>query len=167
VNGAVAGLAGLTAHGLVDFNLRIPSNATMFVALAALAVAPRGSGPWRGPGRWGLPVALAVVGVLWARSADPAPILREARAFAVKAHAEDRTPLRAVMAERRVRDYLGRRPADPEGWLLAGWSALVRGDAEAGAALSRHAITLDPDHAAVREAAASLAGGSSTTKRGQ
>jgi hypothetical protein len=120
-------------------------------------VVPRGSGPWRGPGRWGLPVTLAVVGFLWARSADPAPILREARAFAVKAHGEDRTaPLRAVMAERRVRDYLGRRPADPEGWLLAAWSALMRGDAEAGAALSRHAITLDPDHAAVREAAKAL-----------
>jgi O-antigen ligase len=166
VSGAVAGVAGLTAHGLVDFNLRIPSNATMFVALAALAVAPGGCGQWRGRGRWGLLAGLAVIAVIQARSAEATPILREARAFAVKARAEDRAAtLRASMADRRVRDYLGRRPADPAGWLLAAWCALTKGDAEAAAALAGHAVTLDPDQAAVREAAKALTGSAAPAPR--
>ena len=166
VSGAVAGVAGLTAHGLVDFNLRVPSNATMFMALAVLAVAPRGYDPWHGRGRWGLLAALVVVGLTYARSAEAAPILREARAFAVKAHSEDRAAtLRASMADRRVRDYLGRRPADPEGWLLAAWCALTQGDAETAAGLARHAVTLDPDHAAVREAVKALTGSAASAER--
>lgn len=39
--GAVAAVAGLLAHSLVDFNLRIPSNALAFSALVGLAAAPR------------------------------------------------------------------------------------------------------------------------------
>jgi O-antigen ligase len=39
--GAVAACASLLAHSLVDFNLRIPSNALVFWALAGLAAAPR------------------------------------------------------------------------------------------------------------------------------
>jgi cytochrome c-type biogenesis protein CcmH/NrfG len=71
------------------------------------------------------------------------------------------------MADRRVRDYLGRRPADPEGWLLAAWCALTQGDAEAAAGLARHAIALDPDHAAVREAVKALTGSPAPAERAQ
>jgi hypothetical protein len=35
--GAIAGIAGLLLHSLVDFNLHIPSNAILFLVLSALA----------------------------------------------------------------------------------------------------------------------------------
>ena len=38
--GAVAGIAGLLLHSLVDFNLHIPSNAILFLLLCALATSP-------------------------------------------------------------------------------------------------------------------------------
>jgi O-antigen ligase len=155
--GAVAGMVALLVHGLVDFNLRIPSNAIMAGALMALAVAPVGAAPWRGPSRWA-PVALvAAAAIVYATRTDPAPILSEARAFAVKGYAPA-APLRISMADRRVRDYLGRRPADPEGWLLAAWTTGMRGDPAGAQDLAAYAITLDPQRASVSEAARGLTG---------
>jgi O-antigen ligase len=155
VTGAVSGVVGLCVHGLVDFNLRIPSNAILFVVLWALAMAPMGSVEHRGPRRFALGGAIVLVAFAYSRSAWPWPVLRDARALAVKAQAGD--PLRVSMADRRVREYLGRRPADPEGWLLAAWTARGRGAGTAEAAgLARHAVALDPAHPAVAAAAARL-----------
>ena len=43
--GAVAALAALAVHSLVDFNLRIPSNAALAALVAAAAVAAAGARP--------------------------------------------------------------------------------------------------------------------------
>jgi hypothetical protein len=53
--GAAAAAGAMLVHSLVDFNLRVPSNALMFASLAGLAAAPR-SDPRRlgGPGIAGL-----------------------------------------------------------------------------------------------------------------
>jgi O-antigen ligase len=157
VTGAVAGVAGVSVHGLVDFNLRIPSNAILFVALSLLAVAPLGSVERRGPRRFALLAVLAAAALVCSRRAEAWPILRDARILAVKARAGDQAlALRASMADRKVREYLSRRPADPEGWLLAAWTAAVRGHPPEGAALARYAITLDPERVAVAEAAKAI-----------
>jgi hypothetical protein len=161
VTGALAGVTALTVHGLVDFNLRIPSNALMFVALMVVAVAPLGTLAWTGRRRWWAVAVLAAIAVTYARATDPSPLLREAYASAVKAAKSDMRPgagLRVSMAEARVRDYLGRRPADPEAWLLAAWTTAMRGRAPDAAGLARYAIALDPERPAVREAARTLTG---------
>jgi O-antigen ligase len=158
VTGAVAGVAALAVHGLVDFNLRIPSNAIMLGALMALAVAPLGPTAWRGPRRW-VPAALvAVAAMAYATKTEPNPILNEARAFAVKGYApaQGGDSLRIAMADRRVRDYVRRRPADPEGWLLAAWTTGMRGDPAGAQDLAAYAITLDPQRASVLTAARPL-----------
>jgi len=157
VTGSVAGVVGLSVHGLVDFNLRIPSNAIVFVVLCTFAVAPLGSVEWRGAGRFGFVTALALVAITYARRAEAWPILRDARALAVKAHAGDAAAgLRIAMAGRRVREYVRQRPADPEGWLLAAWTAAGRGAPQDAAELAKHAIVLDPGQAAVAAAARPL-----------
>ena len=157
VTGAVAGVAGVSVHGLVDFNLRIPSNAILFVVLSVLAVAPLGSGERRGASRFGLVAVVVLAALAYSRSAEPWPILRDARVLALKAGAGDQAlALRAPMADRKVREYLSRRPADPEGWLLAAWTAAVRGRPPEGAALARYAVSLDPERVAVAEAAKAI-----------
>ncbi len=159
VTGALAGVVALTVHGLVDFNLRVPSNALMFVALMTVAVAPLGTITWQGRSCWWLVAALAAIAIMYARAADPWPLLREAHASAVKAaqsHTAAGAALRVSMADERVREYLGVKPADPEGWLLAAWVTAVSGRPADVAGLARHAIVLDPEQQGVREAARTL-----------
>jgi len=60
------------------------------------------------------------------------------------------------MADERVREYLGVKPADPEGWLLAAWVTAVNSRPADVAGLARHAIVLDPEQQGVREAARTL-----------
>jgi O-antigen ligase len=159
VTGALAGIVALIVHGLVDFNLRIPSNALMFVALMTVAVAPLGTITWQGRSCWCMVAALAAIAVTYARASDAWPLLREAHASAVKA-AQSNTPagaaLRVSMADARVREYLGAKPADPEGWLLAAWVTVVGSRPADAAGLARHAIALDPARPGVREAARTL-----------
>jgi O-antigen ligase len=159
VTGALAGVVALTVHGLVDFNLRVPSNALMFVALMVMAVEPLGTITWQGRSSWWLIAALAAIAITYARATEAWPLLREAHASAVKAAQSDTRAgagLRVSMADRRVREYLGVRPADPEGWLLAAWVAAVSSRPADVAGLARHAIVLDPEQPGVREAARTL-----------
>jgi len=159
VTGALAGLAALTVHGLVDFNLRIPSNATMLIALMALAMAPLGSVAWPGWKRWGGVALVMVVAIASANQAEAWPALRHARVLAVKATQPGRegaADMRLSMADGRVREYLGLRPADPEGWLMAAWTASMQGRPGKAAALARHAIALDPQRPGVAQSAKSL-----------
>jgi cytochrome c-type biogenesis protein CcmH/NrfG len=146
-------------HGLVDFNLRIPSNALMFVALMVMAVEPLGTFTWQGRSGWCLVAALAAIAITYARATEAWPLLREAHASAVKAAQSDTRAgagLRVSMADRRVREYLGLRPADPEGWLLAAWTTAIEGHSGDAAALARYAIALDPERPAVAQSAKSL-----------
>ncbi|HUG54114.1 MAG TPA: O-antigen ligase family protein [Vicinamibacteria bacterium] len=159
VTGAVAGAAALLVHGLVDFNLRIPSNAAMFLALVAVAVGPVGAVAWRGHARWVLVVPVALCGLLYSQASPAWPVLRAARASAARAHATGGTvpaALRLSMADRRVREYLALRPADPEGWLLAAWLAAAGGRPADAAGLARHAVALDPQRPGVVEAARAI-----------
>jgi O-antigen ligase len=160
VNGAVAGVAGLTAHGLVDFNLRIPSNALMFVTLMTLAIAPLGFVAWRATRGWAFVAAVAALAATYGLQSRERPGLGPAHASAVKSQATQRQDGRLArlwMADRGVREYLGHRPADAEAWLLAAWTAGARGNRADGGALARHAVTLDPQSRAVQEAMRALA----------
>lgn len=67
--GALSGAAALAVHGLVDFNLRVPSNALLFAVLLGLASAPAQDAPPPGPVRYpwltaGVLAALAVL-AMW------------------------------------------------------------------------------------------------------
>ena len=161
VTGALAGMVALTVHGFVDFNLRIPSNALMFVSLAVLAAAPLGSVQWLRLGRrWAFVGALLAVLVVYTRGSEGWPLLREARASALKATQADArsAPLRVSLAQRRAREYLELRPADPEGWLLAAWTIGARGRPDEAAAVARYATTLDPQSKALLDQANAIAG---------
>jgi len=156
VTGALAGMVASTVHGLVDFNLRIPSNALLFVALIVVAVAPLGTVAWGGRSRWWPIVVLIAAATLYSRARDASPLLREAYASAAKAAASETrqgAALRLSLADARVRNYLSRRPADPEAWLLAAWLASIGGHSHESALLARHAVTLDPERVAVKDAA--------------
>jgi len=162
VTGALAGLAALAVHGLVDFNLRIPSNAILFLTLAAMAAAPLGTVVWARGQRWAFVAALVAIGAVYGRAADPWPLLSGARASAVKAvtaGGASATALRLSVADRRVREYLDARPAEPEGWLLAAWIAACSGRPADAAALRQHAIGLDPSSPALLAAAKAMAEG--------
>ena len=154
--GALAGLLALAVHSLVDFNLRIPSNAALAAFLAAAAL---GSAGVRlvplSPLRCRILAALvgscllATSSIWLARDEDPAEILQRA-ASAPSAVARS---LRVRQADAVLRSAVNRRPADAPSWLLLAWIYAERGDATAATALATHAVSLDPQHAALRAAA--------------
>jgi hypothetical protein len=63
------------------------------------------------------------------------------------------------MADRRVREYVGLRPTDPEAWLLAAWIAAARRQPDDAASLARYGVMLDPERQSVVAAARSLTEG--------
>jgi O-antigen ligase len=157
--GALAGVVALIVHGLFDFNLRVPSNALMFVALYALVVAPLGTVAWPGRSRWWAVAVLAAIAVTYARATDPSPILSDAYASALKASQTSPASaptLRLSIVDRRLHEYLGARPTDPEGWLLAAWTTARRGRSADAATVAGHAITLDPQRQELRVAVKAL-----------
>jgi O-antigen ligase len=162
VTGAWAGVAAVAVHGLVDFNLRIPSNALMAVTLVALAVVPMGTVAWRGKSGWCMVALLTAVAITYARAADdPWPFLRDAHASGLKAAQSDTSAgaaLRVSLADERVRKYLSMRPADQEGWLLAAWTSAAQGRRADASALAAYAGTLDPERPGVREAGVAFTG---------
>jgi cytochrome c-type biogenesis protein CcmH/NrfG len=155
----LAGLVALAVHGLVDFNLRIPSNAILFLTLAAVAAAPLGTVVWARGHRWAFVAALVAIAGVYARAADPWPLLRGARASALKVGATSGASLRLSVADRQVRTYLDARPGDPEAWLLAAWMAARAGRPADAAMLAHHAIGLDPSSPALLVAAQTLTDG--------
>jgi O-antigen ligase len=66
--GALAGVVALLAHSLVDFNLRIPSNALAFAILLGLASSPRTDPPRLGR-RWPAGILAALLAVAAGTSA--------------------------------------------------------------------------------------------------
>jgi O-antigen ligase len=145
--GSTAGIVALLVHSAFDFNLRIPSNATLFALLAALALGA-GAGEARSLGRSGawafaaLP-ALGLVVALWPRG--PAS-LTPARENLATAHAlldPEAQGLRLMLAEESLSAWVRRHPADAEAWFLLGWSRAMAGRRD-GLAVARYAVSLDP-----------------------
>jgi O-antigen ligase len=157
--GAAAGLVSLAVHSAVDFDLRIPSNAALAALLAAAALGPAGVAerPLSRAGAASLAVATALL--LAAVASPPGQPWVEAREEAIRAAAASNPWTRALRLERAqvglVR-VLRRRPAHAESWIMLAGVRAAWGDTVSGAALARHALALDPERPALREAAERL-----------
>ena len=121
MTGAAAGLVAIAVHSAIDFNLRIPSNALLCVALVAIVLAVPANGTARMPRRpvpFLLLVTLAVALLTpWAAPrVDHGPILRAA-------HSGDAS-LRRAGLEADLIAHLHRRPADAAAWLALAWLRL-------------------------------------------
>lgn len=157
--GGCAALVALAVHSLVDFNLRIPSNA----ALAALAAAAVAAGAGRSARALPRVAAAALAALVLALAAAGArlpdePWLR-ARAEVQAASAATLPAVRRLRLERAqaaLQAELRRRPADAESWLLLAYCERALGHADRAAACARHALALDPERPGLREAAAQL-----------
>jgi O-antigen ligase len=154
--GAVAALAALAVHSVVDFDLRIPSNAALAALVAAMAAGAAGGRFRTLPRAAAAGLAVAAVALLLATAALPdRPWLAARRKVleAAQASSPDIRRLRLERAEIALVNLLGRRPAHAESWLLLAGARAARGDAAGGASLARHALWLDPVRTGLREAA--------------
>jgi O-antigen ligase len=163
--GALCALVALCAHSALDFNIRIPSNATLAALLAAFAAAGAGVRPaalGRAP-RLALALffALAFASVLaggpsafdrtasWRRVREEVQLAAEALTPEVRA-------LRAERAATRLGQALATRPAFAEGWLLLAALSREAGEAKIAAVLAAHAAALDPSRSDLTAAARAL-----------
>jgi hypothetical protein len=143
VTGALAGLAALAVHGLVDFNLRIPSNAVLFLTLAAVAAAPLGTVARARGHRWASSPP-------WWRSrglrARPARGRCSGRASALKVSvASGAPPSHFRCPSRRRPGNISTRPADPEAWRWRrGWPRAGRPEDAARSRTTRSASIVEP-----------------------
>ncbi len=157
--GALAGLVALAVHSAVDFNLRIPSNAALAAVLAAAAAGAAGVRP-RPLSRPGAAVLGLLVLVLLAAvvrlPTEPWLVAREEARLAGMATTPESRALRLGRAEVAARRLLRRRPAHAETWLMLAGTRAARADPVSAASLADHAVALDPERAALREAAESL-----------
>jgi O-antigen ligase len=154
--GATAGLVALAVHSAVDFNLRIPSNAALAALLAAAALGPAGvrARPLSRAAAASLAVASALLLAAVARPPEqPWLEAREETVLAVAAPSPWTRILRLERAQVALERVLRRRPAHAESWIMLAGVRAARGDAAVGAALARHALALDPERPALREAA--------------
>ncbi|HSD28353.1 MAG TPA: O-antigen ligase family protein, partial [Vicinamibacteria bacterium] len=154
--GAVAALAALAVHSVVDFNLRIPSNAALAALAAATAAGAAGVRPRPLPRAGALALAAVTLGVLAAvllLPERPWVAARQEAMQAASASAPAVRRLRLERAEAALERLLERRPAQAESWLLLGGTRAALGDAASGAALARHAAWLDPGRPGLAEAA--------------
>jgi hypothetical protein len=157
--GALAGLVALAVHSAVDFNLRIPSNAALAAVLAAAAAGAAGVRP-RPLAR---PVA-AVLGLLvlvllaWVvrLPTEPWLVAREEARLAGMATTPESRALRLERAEVALGRLLRRRPAHAETWLMLAGARAAGADPVSAASLADHAVALDPERTALREAAERL-----------
>jgi O-antigen ligase len=157
--GALAGLAALAVHSLVDFSLRIPSNAALAAVLVAAAAGSVGVRPRTLSRPLAATVAVTALALLVAVAALPSePWLdaREETRLATTAATPEARALRLERANGALRRLLLRRPAHAESWLMLAGVRAAAGDPESGAALARHALSLDPERPVLHEAAAPL-----------
>ena len=159
--GAVAALAALAVHSLVDFNLRIPSNAALAALAASAAAAAAGvrPRPLSRPLSAGLGIAALALAAASVRPADR-PWL-EARVELQDAGSTSAAAVRRLRLERAsaaLERAVRLRPAAAESWLLLSFTHQALGRADTAAAFARHALELDPERPGLREAAARITG---------
>jgi O-antigen ligase len=144
--GGLAGLVALAVHSLVDFDLRIPSNAALAAVLAAAGAGAAGTRPQPLARPGAIAGALGALLLLAGLSTLPppfSPVARERVREAALSAGGDALALRLERAEAGLRRSLLRRPAEAEIWLQLAAVQTMRGDASA-AGLARHALSLDP-----------------------
>jgi hypothetical protein len=159
--GAVAALAALSVHSLVDFNLRIPSNAALaaFAAAAAAAAAGVRPRPMSRPLAAGLGIGALALAAATARLPErPWLLARTELQAAASAGAPAVRRLRLERASVALERALRQRPAAAESWLLLAFTHQALGRADSAAALARHALVLDPERPGLREAVERVAG---------
>jgi O-antigen ligase len=147
VCGALGAATGFLVHGLFDFPFHIPAAVLSLAVVVALAGAAGGAcdhSGWR-------PIAIAVGVLIGAATsllfAGGAPDPRGTRTLALRAAGSgdaDGRRLRLAMAEASVRRDIGRRPADPESWLIMSWLRHAAGERQAARSLAAHALSMDP-----------------------
>lgn len=153
--GGLAALAALAAHGLVDFDLRLPSNAALGALAAAAAASLAGPRPRRLSRTASAALALGAILLLGAVARAPglpvAAAAYELRAAALTPSAEVRA-LRLARGEAALESAVRCRPADAQAWLLLAHALAAAGDGHGAAALARRAEALDPRRPGLREA---------------
>jgi O-antigen ligase len=158
--GALAAIAALLVHSAFDFNLRIPSNALLFVLLVALAFAPvdrtASESPSRPSGARGwIWIAGVVILSLTAILAVSTPWTGRRLDRASFERAAYGGGLRGLSLERDTIAHLRRRPADAAAWVGLAWLRRWRSPAEARV-LARWGTGLDPQYEALRRLARDL-----------
>jgi O-antigen ligase len=140
--GAAAGLVALGVHSLVDFNLRIPSNALLCALLAATLVSQsvRSQGR-RLPTLGLLVVCAATLSVVGRPGFRDLPEVYRTLTVA--------TPLRLALLEASLQEHLRKRPADAEAWVWLGWTRTVPRADEQAIALVGYGAGLDPQRKAL------------------
>jgi O-antigen ligase len=154
--GALAALVALAVHSVVDFNLRIPSNAALAALVAAAAAAGGGVRARPLPRAAALGLAAGALALLLAVASLPDRPWLAARQEAVQAAASMVPAVRQLRLERSetaLARLLGRRPAQAESWLLLAGTRAALGEAASASALARHAAWLDPGRPGLAEAA--------------
>ncbi len=156
--GALAGVVALLVHSLFDFNLRIPSNALLFVLLAAFALAPNGALNGEEPETRGIPARVrllsgAVLAISLALAlATPWTGRRLDRGRFERGANDSASSLRWQTLERDTLAQLERRPADATAWVALAWLRQPRSQPEANA-LAAWGMSLDPQYTALRRSA--------------
>ena len=159
--GALAALAALAVHSLVDFNLRIPSNAALAALVAAAAAAAAGTRPrpLSRPLAAGLCAGALALAAATARLPERPGLLARAELQAAgSASMPALRRLRLERAEATLERGLRRRPADAESWLMLAFTHQALGRPDTAAAFARHALLLDPERPGLREAVGRIAG---------
>jgi len=159
--GALAALAALSVHSLVDFNLRIPSNAALAALAAAAAAAAAGvrPRPMSRPLAAGLGVGALALAAATCRLPDrPWLLARAELQAAASASAPAVRRLRLQRAEVALERALRQRPAAAESWLLLSFAHQALGRADTATAYARHALVLDPERPGLREAVSRITG---------
>ncbi|MCG6924503.1 MAG: O-antigen ligase family protein [Acidobacteria bacterium] len=157
--GALAGLVALAVHSAVDFNLRIPSNAALAAVLASAAAGAAGVRPRPLSRRVAAVLGLLVIALLAAvvrLPTEPWLAAREEARLAGMATTPESRGLRRGRAEVALTRLLRRRPAHAESWLMLAGVRAASADRVSAASLAGHAVALDPERAALREAAEPL-----------
>jgi hypothetical protein len=153
--GVLAGVITLVVHSAFDFNLRLPSNALVFAALAAVLLAPTTDSDTATAPRLS---ALVMVGAsLAATLLTPWAGPRLNAGLLVRAAPSAESSLRRADVEGNVVAHLRRRPADATAWLALAWLRAPASRADA-ASLGSWAVDLDPTSTGVHEAADTFRG---------